>query len=152
MRRFIISAACLCWATNTALGQWLFGPSNYEECMIAEMRGQAQSMQDIAAKLCARRHKKEVYVSASEIKYKWVSTQNLFVRIEVTDSGEYEITRMEAKFALKKCEETKVGDFTKEVFKGTFKGNKSDIFFGTAFSATEIPECMGSIRFWGIYK
>jgi len=114
--------------------------------MLAEMRGQPQSMYLTAHVVCARRFKKEQSASISSAIKSWFYERGRLV-IEVSQSNdELIITRGKFNFSPKECAESKPEDFTQEKsFKFT-SGEPTSVFLNPA------PQCMKTLELWGLYK
>jgi hypothetical protein len=145
-------AACLCSSVAHAQSWWPFGgPKTYDECLLAEMKGQDKSMQFTADKVCSRRFKKELFVPRSVVKFEW-SLDSQFAKITISESGEYQIVSAKVQFAPK-CDDvkdnTKWGGLKSAVFVNNIAivpVNRDDIatdLFGT---------CIHVEEFRGIYK
>lgn len=134
----------------TAGAGW-FGDSTYEECMLSQMKGQNQMMYSTVDKLCTRKFKKETYVPRSEVKYEFY-VEGPIARIEISESGEYIVTRMNVKFSGKSCDQAKDADW------GEVRDIKvTDNLSKVVREGKEIPEgtgrsCMAVTGFYGIYK
>jgi hypothetical protein len=154
--RLLVLPICL-WISS-AHAWWWSSTGSYEECLLSEMKGQDASMRFVVEKVCARRHGKEVYVGRSEVDYTW-SRRGPLAEIEIKDSKEYNITRLEVRFAPKPCKEAKKEDWG-EPASVEIKQGKGTTFFGSTLKEdfeSMLKEggmfgCMQLIEAWGKYK
>jgi len=64
--KWVVGAAAI-----AALSIWSYlRPNSYEECMVAEMRGQPQGMHYVVDKVCSRRFNREVDIG-KQVKFEW---------------------------------------------------------------------------------
>jgi hypothetical protein len=112
------------------------------------MKGQNERMYYTVQKVCQRKFKKEVYVAGSEIKYEFYSYGPV-ANIEFSDTGEYIITRMKARFSGKSCKDAKPEDWGEirdiKVSKNIGQVAREGKEFG-------LDGCMNATEFYGIYK
>jgi hypothetical protein len=84
-----------------------FGPDNYEECMLAKMKGQNSSMYYTAHTACAKLFEQEIY---QRLKTSWEYDDGYITITIAPDSG-YIVTKGQFRFAPNDCDATKDDDF-----------------------------------------
>jgi hypothetical protein len=146
----IIGLVCFVAGIAVTIG-WMSGDRTYEECMLREMHGQNISMLSTVRTLCDKRFKKEVYVPIGGIKYEWDGGAFGVQTIVITDSGEYNLTRLKASFSLKECSASVPSDFN---LKGEAKiENKvSRVSIDAPLDGSIKPLCMRMEEFYGTYR
>jgi hypothetical protein len=77
--------------------------------MIAEMKGQDRSMFFMVDKVCKRRFKVEVSVPTDGVQVDF--TMKVATPFITVTSKEYDVTRLEVRFVVKKCDEVKDSDW-----------------------------------------
>lgn len=86
----------------------LFGPSNFEECVLDRMKGQDRSMIYVAREACTKAFPDkpmERYLDDEKIKSTWCESTKSKQIICITEQPKnYEITKVEADFYIDKCE------------------------------------------------
>lgn len=84
----------------------LFGPSNFEECVLDKMKGQDRSMIYVAREACAKAFPDlEQSLDDESIKSTWCESTKTKQVICVTEQPKnYKITKIEANFYTDKCE------------------------------------------------
>src|SRR4051794_21912377 len=86
----------------------LSGDKTYEECMLNQMKGQAQNMWPTAHKHCARRHRLEQSVSVGKDDWAWLGIDKGLAHLVITKkTDEYALTRVDVRFSGKACEDAK---------------------------------------------
>ena len=94
-------------------GAWyLMQPGTYDECMLAEMRGQAQAMYSTVHKVCARRFGLEVPVDLPD-GVAWLLTSEGKVLVTVRFDSEFRVTRASFMFSQKDCAVSSDKDFSR---------------------------------------
>ena len=123
----------------------LFGPDNYEECMLDKMKGQNSSMYTTAHKACAKIFKLEQEVFYP-IKKEWVYNSGSITITIIENPTDYNFTRGQFSFSSKECSISQDSDF----------GEAKDIAFTSgkrvAMFIYPPPMCMKTIKLWGQYK
>lgn len=83
----------------------LFGPSNHEECLLDEMRGQLPSMGSVAMRLCDARFPREQIIRWPDIRTQWAATAADRIGIIFTDNQtNHQITKITATFTIEPCD------------------------------------------------
>jgi len=86
----------------------LFGPSNFEECVLDRMKGQDRSMLYVAKQACTKAFPDkpmERYLDDENIESTWCeSTKSKQVICVTKQPKNYKITEIEANFYVDKCE------------------------------------------------
>jgi len=144
----------------------LFGPDNFEECVLKKMEGQDRSMFVIASRACEKKFPFEKliystnpleksYVSKEEYDISWVTPPDPNTSsIEITrNTSDYIITKVKALFSLKPCEEAPMADYDlywsiKKIFNFTNNGKHSDI----AGNDANTYKCMRIDEIWGMMR
>jgi hypothetical protein len=134
-----------------AQGWWPFsrGPSNYDECMLAEMKGQNSSMWATVDKVCSRRFKREVsmYLPKEELEF----TLKAYTAIITFKSKEYDVTRLKVRFAKKPCEDAKSEEDWGKFEEVLVTGGQAIARVGS-FGDTFTETCMLWKDVYGTYK
>jgi hypothetical protein len=116
-----------------------FGPDNYEDCMLAKMKGQNSGMYFTAHAACAKMFEQEIYRS---IKTSW-EYANGYITITIPEDSGYIVTKGQFSFASKNCGATTDDDF----------GAPKEIIFTSGKplykSISPPPICMKTLRLWG---
>lgn len=89
----------------------LFGPDNYDECVLEKMKGQDKSLTFHAQNACEKKFPspKEVYGYASELEYDWWSDNSkLYIKIK-KNKGVYNVLRMSLRFTAMSCDGKNAG-------------------------------------------
>lgn len=128
-------------------GAWYYTqPRNYDECMLAEMRGQQQSMYWTVEKVCSKRFNREFKVSVQA--FSWHVTNGMVDAIPVGLSSEYAITKAVFQFSSKGCSVSTDGDYSTPIFQ------RPDFGHGFKFQLpydAQSPVCMRQ-EVWGRYR
>ena len=104
--RMFLSAALLLFATNSQAG--IFGPDNYEECVLDKMKGQAKSLIFIARKACEKKfpYEKNLGSYFNEYEFSWVPHNDNAIYFSIDKNyGEYRVTRARVIFSSNLCED-----------------------------------------------
>ncbi len=120
---------------------WTFGPKNYEDCVLAKMKGQDRSMAYIATQSCEKQfpYPKEIYLNASDTEFSWWSDANsLYIRI-TKNRGDYNILRASFEFRSQTCDGKDLG--TGNTFSSQFEFNKDGVATAAAKDASQY-RCM----------
>jgi hypothetical protein len=155
-------AAIFCPHTSIANAAWWWTTGTYEECLLEEMKGQAQSMYLAVVKVCSRRFGKEVGVGTSEFKYTWTRNTELKLdgkghliydelTVKIKENNEYNITRLQVRLAPKACDKAEDGDFGEPVTVQVVNG-EGTVSLGSAPVSTADKACAQLIGAWGKYK
>ena len=143
MRYLIVFA--LLWPPALHAG-W-FSYDNYEDCMLAKMKGQDRSMYMTADKACKKQFdvEEEITYLGDRMKRNWDYDRGQLT-IEITEnSTEYSPTRGEFAFSEKSCTEAKDADFGQPVAVDLKNKTSAKMLFMS-------PVCMRTLRLWGRYK
>ncbi len=81
----------------------LFGPRNYEECVLEKMKGQNSNMRSFAVDACLKSFPKEELIDDSKIKAVWCDSKPTTQTYCVTIPKNIKITRAEALFFSDDC-------------------------------------------------
>jgi hypothetical protein len=111
IRQTVILCVILVIFPLPAFAGWLFGPDNYDDCVLEKMKGQDSSMRGHAMRACRELFpiepvEKEILIW-SKIKIAWEQKQNgatIEIRIEENLSN-YNISKIRATFSTQKCDE-----------------------------------------------
>jgi hypothetical protein len=149
--RQLLNSVLLVSFSFGANADW-FGPDNYEECVLEKMKGQPKEMMWTAQTACEKKFsfEKELYDYSDDLEINWVTSgSNIYLVIE-ENTGEYTVTRYEAKFSTKKCSElTSAADYSlTEVFR--FPEGEHRSYVSTPDS--ENYKCMRTETIWGRYR
>lgn len=107
---FLLAAGVGAGATGAAW--YVMQPGNYDECMLAEMRGQAQTMYSTVQRACARRHGREVPVELPD-GFNWHMRADGKVSVTPTRlSAEFAVTRASFRFSSKECQASLWNEWT----------------------------------------
>lgn len=85
----------------------LLGPSNFEECVLDKMKGQAPGLMGMANAACLKAFPKEVAIDHSRVNYRWCESgyQSVAVCIDQMPTN-VTITRVEGLFFEDNCDVT----------------------------------------------
>jgi hypothetical protein len=123
---------------------------SYEECMVAEMKGQADLMYQMVHKVCAKRYdREEMFFTGDSIKIEWSYDVAAHLSVKKNES-EYNVSRVRFKFSDKACESSKPEDFTFEK-EATFVRDQATV----QVPLNKTPgasACMRTEALWGKYK
>ena len=92
----------------------LFGPKNYEECMLEKMKGQAPNMTSIARVACLRTFPQEVELSEHEATSTWCETSDNSISACVVLKDGYKITKATGSFMRAACGSGEIGFFSSD--------------------------------------
>ena len=129
------------------------GPGNYNECVLQKIRGQVKSTISRARRICESEFpfekKLRGYDKKVEIKW-WSTSDSLHLAIQA-NHGDYRITRFNAKFARKPCNEIGgLGSSAYTIIKEfVFDSGKEEASVYVGEDA-EKYECMHSADIYGI--
>lgn len=98
----ILVVLLLALITGPASAQ-LFGPKNYEECMLEKMKGQAPNMAGIARAACLRTFPQEVELTGHEASSTWCDTSDNSISACVVLKDGYKITKATGSFMRAAC-------------------------------------------------
>lgn len=108
----LLFASSLLLSGNTYAG--LFGPSNYEDCVLDKMKGQAPNLVSLVVQACKRQFPTEETLIVGEnykkgqLVSKWSETTSdtISFNVERNDTA-YKLTRAEAQFWKLGCDQTR---------------------------------------------
>lgn len=122
-----------------------FGPSDFDECMVEEMKGQPSNAYAHVYTLCRKRfpleepEKKKVAIKAGQLEYSWHLGQTMatlfaparpYVAIEFTRTpAGAKIAEISARFSEKDCTNSVNGDFRYSVSFQHFLGNRASTYY-----------------------
>lgn len=134
---------------------WKAKPVHYEDCLLAEMRGQDVSLRAIAHVKCARDSRKEVAIKASDRGPATWFYRDEHMIIGFNESGELLPTRGAFQFSSKPCAEAGDDDFFVERRQSADKYGDFRWFWyrlpeEEAKGFTE-PKCMKVTELHGVY-
>lgn len=146
----VIAAVLITGAGWLMFSLWKPSVYSYEECMLAEMKGQQQNMYGIVDRLCSRRWSREVSVATDKYENSWTFEKPI-ATIQVK-SADYEVTRAKARFAPKLCKDTNVLDWS-DYERVSFVNGKGYVFPDTKYMSKEDGKtCMQMTDVFGTYK
>lgn len=90
----------------------LFGPKNYEECMLEKMKGQAANMAGIARAACLRTFPQEVELSEPEATSTWCEASDNSISACVVLKDGYKITKAAGSFVRAACGSGEINFFS----------------------------------------
>ena len=102
---------------SSSANSGLFGPDNYDECLLDKMKGQSKNMRQTVNKICERKFPYEKVIWSSEGNYNYIERDEVRVNWSSSDgrifatlvnNSEYEITRVTR--AIGKVKSCKAGD------------------------------------------
>lgn len=102
---------------SSSANSGLFGPDNYDECLLDKMKGQSKNMRQTVNKICERKFPYEKVIWSSEGNYNYIERDEVRVNWSSSDgrifatlvnNSEYEITRVTR--AIGKVKSCKPGD------------------------------------------
>lgn len=127
----------------------IFGPDNYEECVLEKMKGQNKSMIHTARKACEKKfpYEKTLEFYGDKIEISWYSDQNS-LNLSITENyGNYDITRYKSIFSEKECADIKSSnDYTLEKLFKFKKGIKTATI---NLKGANQYQCMRTVKMWG---
>ena len=93
------------------------GYSNYDECLLGEMKGQELHMFGTVRKVCERKFpfEKKLSVSTDELKLNWITDDEVDGRIIVSvarNTTDYKLTSVDLLFSQKDCGQSDESDYT----------------------------------------
>jgi len=143
--RFVILLVCL---SATAANAGWFSYDDYEDCMLGRMKGQPQSMYNLADRACSKQFKVEVAVPKDGVE--WEFTYSIgTVSVKIASAGDYEVTKAELSFSDKPCSESKTLEDFSETLKFTFKRGQASVEHPLT---KPMLKCARVDNFRGIYK
>ncbi len=128
------------------------GYTNYEECVLGEMKGQQASMQNTAEKVCERKfpYEKEIYSFRDgkfDIVWSESSLNSISIEIKNNETG-YRLTKARMTFSTKTCDQSQYKDFNTDIL-FEFKSGRT----ATAYSSMSGEfRCMRKDSVFGIIK
>lgn len=152
MKWWIISgaaAATVVVLVGGAFGlQYLGSPKSYDECMLAEMRGQTQAMYSTARTTCERRHGVEVSISITKEDWQW-RNERLYTIVTLSDAvlAQYTPTRAQFAFSTETCENTDLSAMQEHIPSVAKDGG-----FQLGIMAPSDPRCLRLMELWGTRK
>lgn len=129
-----------------------FGPKNYEECVLENMKGQVKTMISTARKACEKRfpYEKALPFYKDDIEISWYSDSDSLNLSIKENYGDYYITRYRSHFSKKVCNEVKaLADYT---LSKTFTFNRGINSSSTAVKNANEYKCMRTEKIWGEIK
>lgn len=144
---FFMSSPCVCF------GGW-FGPKNFEECVLENMKSQDKSLIGMARKTCEKQfpYEKELDLDKENIKISWNNEGGyLGITIEAR-SADYILTRIDALFSKKN--KTEIHDSSDYTLLKTFIFSPEPDIAGAVdeVNDAEIYKAMVVKKAWGIMK
>ena len=129
----------------------IFGPDNYEECVLDKMKGQAKNLIYVARKACEKKfpYEKDLGSYSSEYEFSWMPYNDNSVYFSISKNyGEYKITRVNVTFSSSLCSDNT--SLPSEHTKTVELSDKEDA------SITSVPaisyKCARVNNLWGIIK
>lgn len=96
----------------------LFGPDNFEECVLEKMKGQNSNLLKTAKDACRKAFPREIYLkegvnyTKGEFEASWCNTTNNTITICIDKNNtNYKITSVGVMLSMKTCEETTQTDW-----------------------------------------
>lgn len=101
--RIFLSAAILLFATYSQAG--IFGPDNYEECVLDKMKGQAKSLIPIAKKACEKKfpYEKNLGEYHDRFAFSWKASSSKVAFVITENLGDYLITKIRVGLSDTNC-------------------------------------------------
>lgn len=129
----------------------IFGPDNYEECVLDKMKGQSKNLIHVARKACEKKfpYEKDLGSYSREYEFSWVYYNDNSVYFSISKNyGEYKITRVSVTFSPNLCEDNT--SLPSEHTKTVELSDKEDA------SITFVPavayKCARVNNLWGVIK
>lgn len=118
-------ALFMCYSPVTVAG--LFGPSNFEECVLDKMKGQDRVLYQTARAACLKAFPPEVVIDRDRLKFKWCKSdyESESVCLE-QKPGSVTITKVEAVFFEDECD-------TKQQSKPGVTASANQPWFGSTY-------------------
>ena len=143
----LISSSCICF------GGW-FGPDNFEECVLENMKGQDKFLISMARKNCEKQfpYEKELNLDEENIKVSW-SNEGGYLSLAIEKrSNVYILTRVDALFSKKKFAD--INNESDYSLLKTFVFSPDPKVAGTAVDADDAESYKTMIvkKAWGIMK
>ena len=130
-------------------------PGSYNECVLQKIRGQVKSTISSARRICESEFpfEKKLRGYDKKMEIKWRSTSDTLHLAIQANHGDYRITRFNAKFAIKPCNEIRglggsAYTITKEFVFDSGK-EEASVYVG---EDAEKYKCMRSAEIYGIKK
>ncbi len=127
----------------------IFGPDNYEECVLDKMKGQAKNLIYVARKACEKKfpYEKDLGSYSSEYEFSWMPYNDNSVYFSISKNyGEYNITRVKVTFSANLCNDnTSLRNEHTETVELSFK---QDAFIN--FTTAKNYKCAWVNNLWGI--
>ncbi|GLQ53636.1 hypothetical protein [Devosia nitrariae] len=141
-----IAAAIAVVLVGGAFGvQYLVSPKTFDECMLAEMRGQAQAMYSIARTECERRHGVEVEIYADADDFSWTNEgPYTVVKLSSEILASYTPSRGQFAFSTKPCSDVTADDMEKHIPSRPENGG-----FRLGIMAPSDPRCLQLLELYG---
>jgi len=131
-----------------AIPGW-FGPDNYEDCVLEKMKGQDKVMIATARKACEKRFpfEKELHDYGDNLEIDWLSLESRLYLFISKNLGEYAVTRYEASFSKKACDEPQTrSDYT---LSETFAFSAGETLASLDIENADEYKCMRTNSIWG---
>jgi len=95
---------------STGVIAGIFGPDNYEECVLEKMEGQAKALIPIAKKACEKKFPYEKSLGDYEglYDYTWGAKGEKAAIVIRNNIGKYKITKLEVTFSNDACSQSSV--------------------------------------------
>ena len=129
----------------------IFGPDNYEECVLDKMKGQAKNLIYVARKACEKKfpYEKDLGSYSREYEFSWGYYYDNSVYFSISKNyGEYKITRVSVTFSSILCEDNT--SISSEHTKTVELSDKEDTFI--TFAPAVVYKCARVNNLWGIIK
>jgi hypothetical protein len=122
----------------------LLGPSNYEECVLEKMKGQAPGLIGMARAACLKAFPDEVVVDHNRIKYTWCKAEYNSVAVCINQLPDnVTITKIEGLFFEDLCE-------AKQQSKAGVKAIAQRPWYGTTYTF-ELPPAKRGCAYFTFY-
>ncbi|QYO75607.1 hypothetical protein [Devosia salina] len=145
----LAAAAVIAAAVGGTFGvRYMTSPTTYDECMLAEMRGQTQAMYATARTACERRHDVEVSIWITKDDWRW-RNDGPFTIVTLSDAilAQYTPTRAQFAYSMDTCENTDVSAMEEHIPSFAKDGG-----FQLGIIAPSDPKCLRFIDLWGTRK
>lgn len=125
----VVISILLAWLPFNLAAQ-LFGPKNFEECVLDKMKGQSPNMIGIARAACYKQFPSERLLTEDEAQSTWCETtyDSISACVKLKDGAK--ITKAMANFSRASCESANLTD---NMFSGDQMAEAKIPFFGSTF-------------------
>lgn len=144
-----VIAALVLLIVSGSVSSGVFGPSNFEECVLDKMKGQLPAMRPTASKACERDFERAVDISLVE--FAWAAEGTVNIRKNQSD---FAITRAVFSFSHVACDRAKENDYSTRAevtFAGWVPGMAPKTSGSFAFAEPTNPATLQCMRTDEVY-